>query len=317
VVADAKGVTQARLLHGDASWSADDAILIGSDTDLYQVRPDGSNLTKLGSGTYHSPLWAPNGTAFAFVRGASVWAGVAPALPPLPSAIDQATASVNAFMQARLKGDADNAGTYLDDNGKKAYASGGGLNLIVTGDPVFSRSYILTSEVTDNEPETAVVVVRLVMSHDKIDVSDFEETLTLVRDPSSKQFVIDAASAGARHVLGKGAEVVSVDVEPDTVGVTFDSDLDPGTIPDGVYIVDSKGKQVDATATYANRTVTLSGVGLKDGQQYRLVVATTVRDVSGQNVTAEYDLNFFGPNTKKHNNNKGVVTVSPSPSPAG
>ena len=313
VVADTRGVIQARLQHGDPSWSTNDAILLGTDTDLYEVHPDGSNLTKLGNGTYRSPMWAPNGTSFAFVRGSSAWSALAPALPPLPSAIDQATASVNAFMDARLKGDADNAGTYLDDNGKKAYASGGGLNLTISGDPTFSRYYILTSEITDNDPETAVFVVRLVLSHDKLDVSDFEETLTLVRDPTSKQFVIDAASATPVHDLGKGAQVVSVDVEPDTVRVTFDSDLDPGTVADGVYIVDKNGKQVDATVSYANRTVTLSGVGLKDGQQYRLVVATTVRDVGGNNVAAEYDLNFFGPNTKKHTNNKDVVTVSPSP----
>jgi len=313
VVADTKGVTQARLQRGDASWSTDDAILLGGDTDLYEVRPDGSNLTKLGNGTYHSPVWAPNGTTFAFVRGASVWTGVAPALPPIPSALDQATASVKAFMDARHGGDADNAGTYLDDNGKKAYASGGALNLIITGDPGFSRYYILTSEVTDSDPETAVFVVRIVLSHDRIDVSDLEENLTLVRDPNSKQFVIDAASLGARHDLGKGAEVVSIDVEPDTISVTFDSDLDPGTINGGVYIVDKNGKQVDASVTYANRTVTLSGVGLKDGQQYHLVVATSVRDVSGTNVAAEYDLNFFGPTTKKHGHIKGVVTVSPSP----
>jgi len=30
-------------------------------------------------------------------------------------------------------------------------------------------------------------------------------------------------------------------------------------------------------------------------------------------VAAQYDLNFFGPTTKKHGHIKGVVTVSPSP----
>ena len=312
VVADTSGAVQADVARADASWSSEDAILLGSDTDLYQVRPDGSNLTKLAAGTFRSPLWAPNGTSFAFVRGNSVWTAVAPALPPIPSAMDDATSSVNAFMNARLKGDASGAGAYLDDNGKKAYGAGG-PNLVISGDPAFSRFYILTSELIGSNPDTAVFVVRLVLSHDKIDVSDFEETLTLVRDATSKQFLVDSASAGARHDLGKGAHVVSVDVEPDTVSVTFDSDLDPGTVTDGVSVFDKNGKQIDATVTYANRTVTLTGVGLKDGQQYRLVVATTVRDVSGQNVAAEYDLNFFGPSAKKHPHNKAVVTASPSP----
>jgi len=166
---------------------------------------------------------------------------------------------------------------------------------------------------TSTDPDAALFVVRLVLTHNKLDVSDYEETLTLVRDPNSKLFVIDGASAGPRHDLGKGAQVVSVDVEPDSVNVTFDSDLDPGTVSDGVSIVDSKGKQVDATVSYANRVVTLSGLGLKEGNQYRLVVQTSVRDVLGQNVATEYDLNFSGPTGKKHPNHKDVVTPSPSP----
>jgi len=311
VVADTQGATQTTLSRADASWSTQDAILLGSDTNLFQVRPDGSNQTRLGNGTYHSPLWAPNAATFAFVRRGSVWIATAPALPPIPSALDDATDSVDSFMKARLAGDSDVAGTHLDDNGKKAYA-GGGMNLTISGDPQFSRYYILTSEMTSTDPDAALFVVRLVLTHNKLDVSDYEETLTLVRDPNSKLFVIDGASAGPRHDLGKGAQVVSVDVEPDTVNVTFDSDLDPATVSDGVSIVDSKGKQVDATVTYASRVVTLTGLRLKQGTQYRLVVQTSVRDVLGQNVATEYDLNFLGPTTNKHANHKDVVTPSPS-----
>jgi Big-like domain-containing protein len=314
LVADMQGATQTTLPRADASWSTQDAILLGSDTNLYQARPDGTNLTKLGNGTYHSPLWAPNGTSFAFVRGGAVWVATAPGLPPIPSALDDATDVVNAFMKARQNGDADVAGTYLDDNGKKAYGSGG-LNLTIGGDPAFSRSYILASEITSTNPDGALFVVRLVLSHEKIDVSDYEETLTLVRNPSSKLFMIDTASGGPRHDLGKGAQVVSVDVEPDSVAVTFDSDLDPGTVTDGISIVDSKGKQVDGTVSYANRVVTLSGLNLKEGASYKLVVQTGVRDVSGQNVSSEYDLDFMGPTGKKHTNHKDVVTP-PAPSPA-
>ena len=151
-------------------------------------------------------------------------------------------------------------------------------------------------------------------THGKIDVTDQEENLTLIRDSTTKQFVIDQATAGARHELGKGAEVVSVDVQSDTVKITFDSDLDPGTTNEGVMIVDSKGKQLDATVNYANRTVTLSGLNLKEGSQYRLVVLTTVRDVLGQNIASEYDLDVLGP-SKRHGNNKNVTTPSPSPNP--
>ncbi|HEV8596893.1 MAG TPA: Ig-like domain-containing protein [Candidatus Dormibacteraeota bacterium] len=312
VVADTQGATQATLPHADVSWSTQDAILLGSDTNLYQVRPDGSNLTRLGNGTYHTPTWAPNGTSFAFARGGALWVATAPALPPLPTTLEQAATVVNSFMKARLGGDAANAGTFLSDSGKKAYGSGG-LNLLVSGDPTFTRYYVLAQEVISTDPDSALFVVRLVLTHEKIDVSDYEETLNLVRDSTGKQFVIDQASARPHRDLGKGAEVVNVDVEPDTVKVTFDSDLDPGTVTDGVYLVDSRGKQVDATVSYASRTVTLSGLGLKHGAQYRLVVKTSVRDVLGKNVAADYQLDLVGPTDKKHGNKKDVAPVLPSP----
>ena len=315
VVSDTQGATRSTLQPGEATWSSQDAILVGSDTDLFQVRPDGyGGPVRLSNGTYHSPLWAPNAIAFAFVRGGALWVAIAPPLPPEPTVVDQAAAVVNAFMVARLKTQSDLAATMLDDNGKKAYATGG-LSLTIAGDPRFSRYYVLTQEAVGTQPDTARFVVRLVLAHGKIDASSYEETLTVVRDPTSKNFLIDQATAGAHRDLGKGAEVVNVDVAADTVKVTFDSDLDPGTISDGVLILDSKGKQLESTATYSNRTVSLSGLDLKDGKQYRLVVLTTVRDVLGHNVASEYDLDMVGPAATKHGDHHETVTPSPSPSP--
>ena len=315
VVADTQGNTRGMLPVGDVSWSTQDAILIGDDTDIEQARPDGSNLTRLAGGTFRSPMWAPNGTVFAFVRGDAIWAATAPPLPPEPTPLDDATTVVNKFMQARVGNDAAGATAYLDDSGKAAYAAGG-LNLVVNGDPRLSRFYILTAEVTGSQPDTTRFVVRLVLMHGKLDVSDYEETLTLVRDATSKQFVIDQAAAGASHQLGKGAEVVSVDVDSDTVKVTFDSDLDPATVTDAVKIVDDKGRQIDATASYANRVVTLSGLNLKEGGHFRLVVLTTLRDVLGNNVVAEYDLDLVGPSAKKHPEHHEVALPTPAASPS-
>lgn len=314
VIADMQGNATSTLTGGEPSWSTQDAILLGGDTDLYQVRPDGTALTKLANGTYHTPLWAPNGSTFAYFRGGSIWVATAPALPPAPTALDLAAAAVNAFMQARLKGQLDQAATFLDDSGKQAYAAGG-LSLTINGDPQFSRFYILTQEMTGTQPDTARFVVRLVLSHGKIDVSEFDETLTLVRDTTAKQFLVDQATASVRRELGKGAEVVSVDITADTIKVTFDSDLDPGTLPDGVFIIDSKGKKVDATAAYANRVVTLSGLDLKPAGKYRLVVLPTVRDVQGRNVAAEYDLDLLGPALKSHTDHKQASSGAPSPTP--
>jgi len=312
-ISDVHGRSVGTLPGADASWSSQDAVLLGSETDLYQVRPDGSALTKLANGTYRSPMWAPNGTAFAFFRGGALWAASAPSLPPVPTTLDLTSAVVNSFMTARQKGQTDQAAAFLDDGGKQAYSSGG-LNLVITGDPHFSRFYILAQTVTGFQPDTATFVVRLVLTHGKLDVADFEETLTVIRDATTRRFVIDQAAAGAHRDLGKGAEVVGVVVAADRIQVMFDSDLKADTVTAGMVLLDSKGQQVGDAATYTNRTVTIGGLKLKPGDTYKLVVLSTVQDVNGHNVAAEYDLSLVGPAaTLEADLKSGAVAAPPAP----
>jgi Tol biopolymer transport system component len=314
VVADSEGKTLSTIPGGDASWSSLDEIILGSDADLYGVRPDAFGLTRLASGTYHAPFWAPNGTAFSFVRGGALWAAAVSPLAPEPPALDLASSAVNSFMKARLAPvQPDQAKTFLTDNGKLAYASDG-LNLLITGDRAFSRFYILAQELTGAQPDTARIVVRLVLAQGKLNVADFEETLTLVRDPSTGRFLIDNATAGPRRDLGKGPEVVAVDVAQSVIKVTFDSDLKPGTVPFGVILLNNKGKQVSETATYANRIATLGGLELVRGEHYKLVVFSTVHDWLDHNVASEYDLDLIGPAVIPTSDHSGTG-VSPTPKP--
>ena len=321
VLADIGGRYTSSLPAGDPSWSGQDEILLGSDTALFEMRPDGSGQTRLAEGTFHNPSWAPNGIEFSYFRGGALFAASAPAAPPAAAPLDSAAGVVNAFMKARKDNDVAKATQYLDDNGKKAYS--GSLNLQVTGDPSFSRYYLLTQEITGSHPDTAQAIVRIVLSHNNIDVSTYEETLTLVRTQGSQQFLIDQASAGPLLALGKSAEVVSVDVSAGKVKITFDSDLKPETVPAGVLILDDKGKQVGGTPVYTstNRTVTIEGLDLKPGKTYKLVVLTTVQDVSGNNIAAEYDLTFVGPadvhgDEHRHENPSPSPQASPAPTPS-
>src|SRR5260370_3274346 len=154
----------------------------------------------------------------------------------------------------------------------------------------------------------------MLQSHDKWDASTYEETLTLVRTRGSQQFLIDQAAAGPLLTLGKGAEVVSVEVSPGTVKITFDSDLKPESVATGVIILDSKGKQVGGNPVYGNRTVTISGLDLKPHATYKLVVLPTVQDVGGTNIAAEYDLTFGGP-AEPHDGPTGPAQHTPPPTP--
>ena len=311
VVADATGQPIATLPAGDASWSSTDVILIGSDTGVYTVHPDGSGSALLNTGAYRNPVWAPNGNTFAFVRGASLWAANSAPLAAEPSALDQAASVVSQFMNARLARQTDLANTFLDDSGKQAY-SNSGLPIVVSGAATFSRYYVVIQELTGQRPATARFVVRLVLSSGPLDVSEYEETLTLVRAQASQPFLIDQASAGPTRLLGRGAEVVSVDIATGSVKVVFDSDLVSDTVADGVILLDRNGKRVGGQSTYANRTVVITGLNLTPGANYKLVVLTTVQDVSGRSVHAEYDLGLVGPVAP---NLPGSQSPDPGPTP--
>jgi hypothetical protein len=320
VVADDQGQTLATLLAGEPSWSSQNEILLGSDTDLYAVRPDGFGLTKVSSGTYRLPLWAPNGTAFAYIRGGALWTGSATPLPPEPSTLDQAASVVSSFMNARLLRQSDLAKSFLDDKGKQSYSSSG-LPLLISGDATFSRDYVLTQEITGSNPDTARFVVRLVLTKGTQDISDYEETLTLQRDRASQPFLIDQATAGPTRDLGQGAEVVGVEAAAASIKVVFDSDLISSTVADGVVVLDGTGKRVGGPSTYANRTVVITGLELAPGATYKLVVLTTVQDVGGRNVPSEYDLTFVGPAPGTSSGSQGGIgnpppQPSPEPSPS-
>src|SRR5207247_150088 len=81
IVADMNGRTINTLPAGDVAWSAKNRILLGSETTVYSLRPDGTNLTKLADGSFRLPVWAPDSNTFVFVRGSALWVATAPTTP--------------------------------------------------------------------------------------------------------------------------------------------------------------------------------------------------------------------------------------------
>jgi hypothetical protein len=128
--------------------------------------------------------------------------------------------------------------------------------------------------------------------------------------------VFSQATAGPTRDLGKGAEVVSVDIAAGSIKVVFDSDLVSDTVADGVVLLDDKGKRAGGPSTYANRTVVITSLALAPGASYKLAVLTTVQDVSGRNVPSEFDLSVVGPAATASTGGQGTVTNPPSPDPS-
>ena len=309
VIASLTGRTITSVPGSSMSWSANNEILLGSDTGLYEMRPDGlGGITHLADGTYNLPVWAPDSATFVFVRS-GLWVATAPPASAPPPTADAALTVVNAFMNARLHNNPDQAQQYLDDAAKAVYNSGT-PPLIPTGTPAFKRFYVLMSEVDPSSANTVRVVVRLVFGGPKIEMGTVEETLTLKREQATDPFLIDAVTASAPRVLGRGPEVVAVKITSTEIDVTFDSDLVPTTIA-GVTLQDANGMTVSVTPAYSDRVMTLTGAQLTPGAHYRLVVLPTVLDVGGRHTTSEYDLDLIGPAP-------GATTGSATPGqPAG
>jgi len=141
-----------------------------------------------------------------------------------------------------------------------------------------------------------------------------KRTLTLKRDDASHPFLINQATGSPTRDIGKGAEVVGVEVSAGSVKVVFDSDLVSDTVGDGVILADEKGKRVGGSSTYANRTVVITGLELAPGATYKLIVLTTVQDVRGRNVASEYDLILVGP-AAGASTGQGTIVNPPSPEP--
>jgi len=316
LIADLHGKTVYRLPDGDVTWSAQNVILLGSDTGILSIRPDGTDLTKVADGTFRAPAWAPDSSTFVYVRGDALWAATAPAAKPLPSPTVQASAVVNAFMSARQDNEPDRARGYLDDSGNAAYGSGSPA-LIPNGDLQFKRFYILVAEVDPSSTNTVRVVVRMVFGKNKQEKTAIEETLIVQRALATDPFLIDNVTATPQRDLGKGPEVVSLKITATDVVVTFDSDLQPNSVG-GVILQDSTGAAVQVTPVYSDRNVTFSGLQLTAGMHYRLVVQPAVQDVGNRHPAAEYDLDFVGPAPEPTSGGSApppAPAASPVPSP--
>jgi hypothetical protein len=293
---DKLGVTSATAL--DVSWAGSNQVLISSRTQLWSGALDGSGPVKVADGQFEKPLASPGATTVAFLRGPAPSVFLvdysAPANVSAGALLEEGGRQVAAFMDFRVKGQADQAGAFLDDSGRKAYEQTGGL--IVTGDPKLSRAYQVTSEATSTQPVSLRYTVRLVFSSGKLEVSQSDETLTLVKDAGGR-LVVHQAVATQRRPVGKGPEVLSVKVSPTGVTVLLDSDLDAKTVPDNVVITDTAGEAVSLkySVGYGNRTVIVSfPAGLKPGQTYRLSLLTGLKDVSGRAMVSQYDFDFDG-----------------------
>ena len=274
------------------SWSRGQQLLMSATNGLFMADYAGAGpatarpLSSPTDPAFSMPDWAPNGSGqFSFHRGADVWvakvqnavAGTPTPVSPGPNQDDL----VAGFMNARKNGQAEQAGSFLDQAGTNAFSQ---LKLVYT-DPALARYYVLLSQ-------PGRVVVRLVLVHGLVQTA-VDETLTIQIDANNHPLIHSAVET-PRQSFGSGPEVVSTTVTSNQVQITFDSDLDPNSaVQQGAVAI--KGVPTQSRYDVSSKTVTLTVPGgLTPGASYDLLIAPSLQDLNHRSAVA-YDLPFTGP----------------------
>ncbi|HEV2953715.1 MAG TPA: Ig-like domain-containing protein [Candidatus Dormibacteraeota bacterium] len=276
----------------DLAWSSDRQLLAADGFTLWALKNGGGPPIKLDSQPFSGLSWAPDNTKFAYLRGSQVRVDSLALLSgggPLAEGGDV----LSRFMAARIGGTADTADQFLDASGKLAYTATT-ARLLVNSDSRLTRYYVVLAEIVDSS--TLRYTVRLVLSKNGRETSFFDENLLLTRDASSGKFVIDQSQAGPETPLGRGPTVVAFSITHNQILVTFDSDLEPGSIAGATTLTGADGRPIDLTPTYNSRILTLkTAVNLIPKASYTLTISAAVKDINGASMICPYLATISGP----------------------
>jgi Bacterial Ig-like domain len=280
------------------SWSKDDQLLLAEPNGLFMEPAGGGTQAPLAGLVVSQPQWSPAaGRTLSYAR--SGWIYVAQVISSGQAQQSSSQQDVaNSFMTARQKGEQATASSLLDDSGQAAFSS---QTLVYRGGQTLSRWQVLLDQ-------PGHMVVRLVIDQASGSAETaVDEDLTFARDAQGR-ILIHGASDGSPRVLGKGPEVVGVQVSGSQVTVTFDSDIDAKTI--SAVSVQERGS---ASTSYdaGKRAVTLTFSRPLGATTYHLLISGALRDYQGRSVTP-FSLAFNGPST----GDSPGTTTDPSPTPA-
>ncbi|HEX4216122.1 MAG TPA: Ig-like domain-containing protein [Candidatus Dormibacteraeota bacterium] len=271
------------------SWSESGQLLYANPQGLYLDAGYGGTPSLLSGSAITSPQWSPvSDVTLAYTENGSAWVAQISSGHARPETQE---ALVQQFMTDRETGNSSAAESLLDSSAKSDFANG--VTLTYGNGTTLNRYQILLDQ-------PGRMVVRLVLNQGSTEYA-VDETLGIVSNKN--QLWIDSASDMPLRQLGRGPEIVSVQVSATAVRVVFDSDLDPST----VSALTIQGLSTSASYDSASRTVTLVlNQTAQPGAPYLLQMSSSLHDISGRSAVP-YTLTFLGP--------AGGVTPSPSPTP--
>lgn len=240
--------------------------------------PTATTLAVSTDGAGQSPNWSPSGRMFTVlgdnggrtrIQTVPVPKGAGNPATNNPAVIE---AVAQAFANAQISG---------ATGAQQAIASG--VDLPTT--PRVTRASVLWARTTGSR--TATAVVRLSIDPTTADpvTRQAVETLKFTVPSGGGIPKVTSISLGTFAAAPAGPQLTHVDPRsaPGSVLLTFDSDLDPRSVPSAVAMLSATGTDVAVTATYdaGTRTITAQPAVPDKPGTVTVVVTTALKDVAG------------------------------------
>jgi len=300
---------------GGPATSAPLPVSAGDDLSDLAVSPDGSELAYSVSRTDHqtefrlaslpdgqtlahavglkgeSPNWSPDGRFFTVLAQDGRASRIESV--PVPSSLSSTTTQGNTTSQSTttsLSGTlpatltAFTTAQIAADPGAEAWLSEPGVRLPQPARP--TRATVLWSNPGPGGTTTAGVRLTIDPQPGRTTPRQAIETISISAPTAAGPGKVRSVSVGPYAPAPAGPQVLSAgaDATTGTARLTFDSDLDPRTVPGGIKVTWAGGVTANASTSYdaATRTVTIRSPQGRPVAPQSVAVTPALRDVNGQ-----------------------------------
>jgi hypothetical protein len=240
--------------------------------------PDGRTVAASSDAVGQSPNWAASGRMFTILTGGAGSGHIDTVTVPEPATDRQAAPDglAMAFANAQISADAG------------AQRSLAAADTALPTVPGITRAAVLWVLPAAGGTATARLRLTIDPRPDRPVAQQAEETLTLGPRPDGT-LAVRAVSVEDLHPAPNAPQVLRLDTDASAGAVllTFDSDLDPDSVPTAIGLSTADGRTFPGTASYdaATRTVTLRAASATTTSVV-VRVDTGLRDVRGQRAAA-------------------------------
>ncbi|MBO0701925.1 MAG: Ig-like domain-containing protein, partial [Candidatus Dormibacteraeota bacterium] len=287
------------------SWT-NNGLLVSTGAGIQELTTPTAAATALTGASDSAASWSPASDLISYIESGHAFV----ASVDTSSSMAAVSNLITQFMAARQSGNASEAQSLLTGAAAASLGSSSGVYLTTYGAQTLNRWSLILAQ------PSGVVVVRTVFTQGT-QQSVFDEQFRVAR--SGPHYLIEQASGTPVQTdVNGGPAIQSIHVGPSSLSITFNADLNPATVSQGVVVHDASGAAVapqSATYSTATRTVTVTVPPLAAGDLYQLQILSGLKDVNGKGATP-VEVAFTSSTTQPSAVTNPTPTPSASPSPS-